>query len=46
MAVDGEHQVIVAVGISNQASDTHHLLPHAAEAVAIGRKPEIMIPMR
>jgi transposase len=27
MAVDGAHQVIVAVGISNQASDTPHLLP-------------------
>jgi hypothetical protein len=27
MAVDGDHQVIVAVGISNQASDTPHLLP-------------------
>jgi hypothetical protein len=27
MAVDGDHQVIVAVGISNQASDSPHLLP-------------------
>jgi hypothetical protein len=27
VAVDGDHQVIVAVGISNQASDTPHLLP-------------------
>jgi hypothetical protein len=27
MAVDGAHQVIVAVGISNQASDSPHLLP-------------------
>ena len=26
-AVDGDHQVIVAIGISNQASDAAHLLP-------------------
>ena len=26
-AVDGDHQVIVAVGVSNQASDAVHLLP-------------------
>ncbi|MFQ6540403.1 IS5/IS1182 family transposase, partial [Aphanothece stagnina RSMan2012] len=26
-AVDGDHQVIVAIGVSNQASDAVHLLP-------------------
>jgi hypothetical protein len=36
-AVDGDHQIIVAVGVSNQASDQHHFVPLAAgfcEAVA------------
>jgi len=26
-AVDGDHQIIVAVGVSNQASDQHHFVP-------------------
>ncbi len=25
-AVDGDHQIIVAVGVSNQASDQHHFV--------------------
>ena len=43
-AVDGDHQVIVAVGISNQASDASHLLPMVERIVAnTGQLPDKLI---
>jgi len=43
-AVDGDHQIIVAVGVSNQASDQHHLLPMVERIVAnTGQLPEKLI---
>jgi len=43
-AVDGDHQIIVAVGVSNQASDQHHFVPMVERIVAnTGQLPEKMI---
>jgi len=43
-AVDGDHQVIVAIGISNQASDAVHLLPMLERIHAnTGQRPEALI---
>ena len=43
-AVDGDHQVIVAIGVSNQASDAVHLLPMLERTVAnTGRLPDVLI---
>ncbi len=43
-AVDGDHQVIVAVGISNQASDAPHLIPMVERIVAnTGKLPDKLI---
>lgn len=43
-AVDGDHQIIVAVGVSNQASDQHHLLPMVERIEAYtGQLPEKLI---
>jgi transposase len=43
-AVDGDHQIIVAVGVSNQASDQHHFVPMLERIVAnTGQLPEKMI---
>jgi len=43
-AVDGEHQVIVAIGVSNQPSDTVHLLPMLARIQAnTGQLPKALI---
>jgi transposase len=43
-AVDGDHQIIVAVGVSNQAADQHHLLPMVERIVAnTGQLPERLI---
>ena len=43
-AVDGDHQIIVAVGVSNQASDQHHFIPMLERIVAnSGQLPEKMI---
>ena len=43
-AVDGDHQVIVAVRISNQASDASHLLPMVERIVAnTGQLPDKLI---
>jgi transposase len=43
-AVDGHHQIIVAVGVSNQAADQHHLLPMVERIVAnTGQLPANMI---
>jgi hypothetical protein len=43
-AVDGDHQIIVAVGVSNQASDQHHFIPMLERIVAnTGQLPEKMI---
>ena len=43
-AVDGDHQVIVAVGVSNQASDTPHLIPMVERIVAnTGQLPDKLI---
>ena len=43
-AVDGDHQIIVAVGVSNQASDAPHLAPMLERIVAnTGQLPEAMI---
>jgi len=43
-AVDGDHQIIVAVGVSNQASDQHHLVPMLERIVAnTGQLPEKLI---
>ena len=43
-AVDGDHQVIVAVGVSNQAADQQHFIPMLERIVAnTGQQPEAMI---
>ena len=43
-AVDGDHQIIVAVGVSNQAADQHHLIPMVERIVAnTGQLPEKLI---
>jgi transposase len=43
-AVDGDHQIIVAVGVSNQASDQHHFVPMLERTVAnTGQLPERLI---
>ena len=43
-AVDGDHQVIVAVGLSNQAGDAPHLLPMVERIVAnTGQLPDKLI---
>ncbi|MGB5241029.1 MAG: IS1182 family transposase [Prochlorococcaceae cyanobacterium] len=43
-AVDGDHQVIVAIGVSNQPSDAVHLLPMLARLqVNTGQLPEALI---
>ena len=43
-AVDGDHQVIVAIGVSNQASDAVHLLPMLERIeVNAGQVPEALI---
>ncbi len=43
-AVDGDHQVIVAVGVSNQASDAPHLIPMVERIVAnTGQLPDKLI---
>jgi hypothetical protein len=43
-AVDGDHQIIVAVGVSNQASDAPHLEPMLERIMAnIGQLPEKLI---
>ena len=43
-AVDGDHQVIVAIGVSNQPSDAVHLLPMLERIHAnTGRWPEALI---
>jgi transposase len=43
-AVDGDHQVIVAIGVSNQPSDAVHLLPMLKRIeVNTGRRPEALI---
>ncbi|MCP9895111.1 transposase [Vulcanococcus limneticus Candia 3F8] len=42
--MDGDHQVIVAIGVSNQASDAVHLLPMLERIQAnSGRLPEALI---
>ncbi len=42
-AVDGDHQVIVAIGVSNQASDAVHLLPMLERIQAnTGQLPEVL----
>ena len=44
VAVDGDHQVIVAIGVSNQPSDAVHLLPMLERIqVNTGRVPEALI---
>ena len=43
-AVDGDHQIIVAVGVSNQASDQQHFVPMLERIVAnTGQLPGKMI---
>jgi len=43
-AVDSDHQVIVAIGVSNQPSDTVHLLPMLERIEAnIGVRPDALI---
>jgi transposase len=43
-AVDGDHQVIVAIGVSNQASDAVHLLPMLERIQAnTGQQPGALI---
>jgi hypothetical protein len=43
-AVDGDHQVIVAIGVSNQASDAVHLLPMLERTLAnTGQQPDVLI---
>jgi transposase len=43
-AVDGDHQVIVAIGVSNQPSDAVHLLPMLERIEAnTGRLPDALI---
>ncbi|PZV05938.1 MAG: IS1182 family transposase [Cyanobium sp.] len=42
-AVDGDHQVIVAIGVSNQPSDAVHLLPMLERTLAnTGQLPEVL----
>jgi len=42
-AVDGDHQVIVAIGVSNQASDAVHLVPMVERIQAnTGQLPELL----
>jgi hypothetical protein len=44
VAVDGDHQVIVAIGVSNQASDSVHLLPMLERIQAnTGQLPDALI---
>jgi transposase len=43
-AVDGDHQVIVAIGVSNQANDAVHLLPMLERIEAnTGQQPDVLI---
>ena len=43
-AVDGDHQVIVAIGVSNQPSDAVHLLPMLERIEAnTGQRPDALI---
>ncbi len=43
-AVDGDHQIIVSVGVSNQALDQHHFVPILQRIVAnTGQLPEKLI---
>ena len=43
-AVDGDHQVIVAIGVSNQASDAVYLLPMLERTLAnTGQRPDALI---
>jgi hypothetical protein len=43
-AVDGDHQIIVAVGVSNRAADQHHFVPMMERIVAnTGQLPEKLI---
>jgi hypothetical protein len=43
-AVDGDHQVIVAIGVSNQPSDAVHLLPMLERTLAnTGQVPDALI---
>jgi hypothetical protein len=43
-AVDGDHQIIMAVGVSKQASDQHHFVPMLERiVVSTGQLPEKMI---
>ena len=43
-AVDGDHQVIVAIGVSNQASDAMYLLPmHERIKANTGQRPDCLI---
>ena len=43
-AVDGDHQVIVAIGVSNQPSDAVHLLPMLERIEAnTGQLPDALI---
>ena len=43
-AVDGDHQVIVAIGVSNQASDAVHLFPMLERIEAnTGQRPDALI---
>ena len=43
-AVDGDHQVIVAIGVSNQPSDAVHLLPMLERIQAnTGQRPDVLI---
>ena len=43
-AVDGDHQVIVAIGVSNQPSDAVHLLPMLERIEAnTGERPDALI---
>jgi hypothetical protein len=43
-AVDGDHQIIVAVGVSNQAADQHHFVPMLERIVAnTGQLPQKLI---
>lgn len=43
-AVDGDHQVIVAIGVSNQPSDAVHLVPMLERTLAnTGQLPDVLI---
>ena len=43
LAVDGDHQVIVAVGVSNQPPDVEHLEPMLERiAISVGARPTVM----